>query len=483
MSETAVHPLWGSLALDRAGETSLQDQLVQFFREAILAGRLPAGRRVPSTRQLASEHGISRTTVVEAYERLSAEGYLVSKQGAGIFVCTTLPEDYLLRDTSEPDLQPPIVAPADESVVSPKMHRLPLAPGMPALDHFPWADWARVAAQVYRSRPVQALGYGDPSGEVELRQAIVEYVGAARGISCGADQVIIVSSSKHGVELAARTLASPGDKVWFEEPGHAVARDVLIAAGLHIVPTPVDERGMIVSEAMRYAPSARLALVTPSHQFPLGSTMSLDRRLELLQWASANGSWIIEDDHDGEYRYSGRPLAPLHTLDRANRVIYVGSFSNLLAPGLRMGYIIVPRRIASAFRWMRASLVPILSQLIVARFISSGRLASHLRRMRTLYESRRSALVSALHAQAAGILEIQETPQAGMRLVTSLLTEQDDVPAARRALAAGLFVGALSSYYSGPERKRGFVMGFASTPAEEMIPAVKKLVRAVIGTP
>ena len=482
MSHVLVHPLWGSLALDRSSATSLQDQIVGFFRDAILSGRLAGGRRVPSSRQLAAEHGVSRSTAVEAYDRLTAEGYLVPRAGSGLFVCHALPEDYLLRASPRASAAPIAVElPPGEIVVAfdPRKHRLPLTPGMPAIDHFPWKEWTRATAQILRERPSDALHYGDPRGEPVLRQAIAEYLAAARGIDCTADQIVVVSGSKQGLDMVAGVLGSPGDEVWFEEPGHAVCRQVLETANLVPVSIPVDRRGLIVSEARVRAPDARLALVAPSHQYPLGHTMSLDRRLELLQWAESTGGWIIEDDHDGEYRYSGKPLAPLHTLDRTGRVIYIGSFSNLLAPGLRMGYLVVPPELAGAFLMMRASMVPILVQLTVARFIASGRLSSHLRRMRGLHARRRTVLIEALESEAAGLLRVGEAPQAGMRVIAHLVSPQDDKLIAQRALDAGVYVHVLSTSYASSEPRRGLIVGFASTPEEQIPPAVRRLVEVV----
>ncbi len=482
MSNASIHPLWGSLALDRASVTSLQDQIVGFFRDAILSGRMPGGRRVPSSRQLATEHGVSRSTAVEAYERLTAEGYLTPKAGSGLFVCHTLPEDYLLQISPKAEAAPLAVElPAGEIIatIDQRRHHLPLTPGMPAIDHFPWKEWARTTAQVLRERPIDLLHYGDPRGERPLRQAIAEYLGAARGIDCTADQIVVVSGSKQGLDMVARIVGAPRGEVWFEEPGHAVSREVLESVNLVPVSIPVDRRGMIVSEALARAPAARLALVAPSHQYPLGYTMSVDRRLELLQWAESTGGWIIEDDHDGEYRYSGKPLAPLHTLDRTGRVIYIGSFSNLLAPGLRMGYLVVPPLLAGAFLMMRASMVPIMIQLTVARFIASGRLSSHLRRMRGLHARRRAVLIEAVEREAAGLLRLGQSPQAGMRVVAHLLAPLDDTLIARRALDAGVYVQVLSTCYASEQPRSGLIMGFASTPDEEIAPAVRRLAGAI----
>lgn len=477
MSDVAVYPLWGSLALDRGGRLSLQDQIVNYFRDAILSGRIPAGRRVPSSRQLVNEHGISRTTAIEAYDRLTAEGYLFSKDRSGLFVCETLPEHFFLRAPDRPSQ--PIAGAPEIATTFPQLdsrrHRLPLAPGMPAVDHFPWKEWSRLSAQVLRERPMDALHYGDPRGEPVLRSAIADYLGAARGISCTADQIIVVSSSKHGVEMAARALGSRGDKVWLEEPCHTVCRQLIEGAGLHHVSVPVDDKGLDIEEGQRRAPDARIALTSPSYQYPLGVTMSLNRRLELLHWAEMAGAWIIEDDHDGEYRYTGKPLAPLYTLDRSGRVFYIGSFSNLLAPGLRMGYIVTPPGLSGAFLVMGASLVPILIQLIVARFIASGRLSSHLRRMRSLHGQRRALLIDALKLHASGVLQVGKAPEAGVRLVAHLVSQGSDASVARRAVEAGLFPHPLSECYAGPGRRQGFILGFASTSEAEIEPAVRKL--------
>ncbi len=483
MLEIAVHPLWGSLALDRAARVSLQDQIVNHFRDAILSGRMPAGRRVPSSRQLASEHGISRMTAIEAYERLTAEGYLFARDRAGLFVCETLPEDFLFGEPDRKKRPQPVRDTNDDtsSVLpfDPRRHRMPLAPGMPAVDRFPWKHWSRLNAQMLRERPTEALYYGDPRGEFVLRSAIADYLAESRGINCAPDQIIVVGSSKHGIDIATQLLASPGDEVWLEEPGHPLSRKLMEGRGLVPVPVPVDDRGMDIAEARRRAPNARLALVSPSHQYALGVTLSLDRRLELLHWAEVSDGWIIEDDHDGEYRYSGHPIAPLYTLDRTARVIYIGSFSNLLAPGLRMGYLVAPPGLERSFMLMGASMVSLLEQIVVARFIAEGRLASHLRRMRGLHSRRRELLIGAINHHAPDVLEVGTAPEAGMRVTAHLLRPGDDEAMAERAAQAGIFVHPLSIYYAGAERRPGFIMGFASTPESEIEPAVRRLAQIV----
>jgi GntR family transcriptional regulator/MocR family aminotransferase len=486
MPGRSVLPLWNSLALDRSAGASLQDQIVGYFRAAVLAGRLEAGTRVPSSRALAVDHGIARITAVQAYERLVAEGYLVTRPGSGLFVAESLPE-HPVRPPARPrraGVKAPRLGASDRALSLPPrpLENLPLSAGLPALDRFPWSDWARITARLLRDRPHALLGYGDPRGERELRAAIAQYLAAGRGIACDPDQILVVAGSQQGIDLTARALAEPGDRVWVDEPGYPAGRAALRAAGFELVPVPVDGEGVDVASGIRLAPHARLALVAPSHQYPLGAIMSLRRRLALLDWAESADAWILEDDYDGDYRYSGRPLAPLYSLDRGSRVLYLGTFSKVLAPGLRLGYLVVPPDAIERFAALKAAAdrhAPGLLQLALARFIGEGRLAAHLRRMRTLYASRRAALLEAIAAEAGGLLEARGSPEAGLHLVARLRIRADDVAASRLALASRVHAAALSSYYAGSKRERGFVLGFAGTPEERMRGAVRTLVGAI----
>jgi GntR family transcriptional regulator/MocR family aminotransferase len=489
MPARPLSPLWNSLALDRRAAASLQDQIFAYFREGVLAGRLKAGTCVPSSRALASEHGVARITAVQAYERLVAEGYLVPRAGAGLYVTESAPELSLRpppapRREAKHGSEPRLGGRPAPYIRERPPGLLALSPGHPALDAFPWREWSRITARVHRERPAVALSYGDPRGAPELRKAIADYLGAARGIACAPDQVLVVSGSQQGIDLAARALAEPGDRVWCEEPGYPAGRAAFQAAALTTVPVPVDAEGIDVAAGARRAPKPRIAFVSPAQQYPLGGSMSLGRRLALLDWAERADAWILEDDYAGDYRYAGRPLAPLHTLDRGNRVLFLGTFSKVLAPGLRLGYLIVPQSVAARFAAFKGAAdrhPPGMTQLVLARFIAEGRLAAHLRRMRVLYAQRREALVAALRREAAGVLQAGDAPEAGLHLTARLVIDADDEAASNRALARGIHAPPLSAYYAGPKRERGFVLGFAATPAAQMPRAIRSLVASIRG--
>lgn len=478
--------LAASLTLDRRSTTSLQDQLVDFFRAAVLAGRLRPGTRVPSSRALAAEQRVARITVVQAYDRLVAEGFLVPRRGAGLFVAAGLPD--LQRAAAPPPpprpLPPPPTRP--DLKLAPRSYvRADLTPGLPALDLFPWTEWSRLTARVLRGRPLAALAYADPRGDAGLRQAIAAHLGGMRGISCDAEQIVVVAGSQQGIDLAARAVAGPGEACWYEEPGYPIGRAALQAAGLDVVPVPVDGDGLDVASGRLLAADARLALVAPAHQYPMGSTMTLARRLALLDWAEQAGGWIIEDDYDGEFRHGGRPLAPLHVLDGGRRVFHLGTFSKSLAPGLRLGYLIVPEPLVGRVAALKAAAdrsAPGLEQLVLAAFIAEGRFAAHLRRMRLVYAERQRCLLTALAADAAGLLDPGTVPEAGLHLGVLLRGPGDDVAIARAAGASGVGAVPLSTYYATAAARRGFVIGFGGTAAPRIAAAVHRLASAIIAS-
>ena len=470
MPQPSVHPPWGSFALDRRSGVPLQDQIADFFRSAIAEGRVAAGRRVFSSRQLATDFGVSRTTAVCAYDRLIAEGYFVTRPGAGVFVADVPPENFALaaKGRAGPTARLP-----DLTRVDMRNYLLPLAPGMPAIDRFPWSTWARLTSQVCHERPLNAVGYGDPQGELALRQTIVEYLAGTRGLLCDTSQVIVMAGSELTLEFVLRQIAIAGESAWVEDPAGTYMRTIPMKAGIVPVPIPVDLDGMDVAEGLRRAPKARLAMVSPTHQYPTGATMSMARRQALVDWSEAAGAWIFESEIDGDYRYTPQPLPPVYTLSRAQRVFYCGSLSKPLAPGLRTNYLVVPPSLVGDIS-LSTTLVPMLTQLVLARFNAEGHLALHMRRMRTLYARRRSALLEALRAQAADFLAVPHVPAGGLRVAATLKHDLDDLRISRKCLSVGLKVDPLSVCYAG-RGPSGLIIGFASTPEERIAAAVGTL--------
>ena len=477
--------LLGTLSLERTGAVPLQRQVYAALREAILAGRLPPGTRLPSTRTLANELGAARNTVVGAFEQLAAEGYVEARVGDGTRVATVLPETFLHARRSH--VVPPSSASAPNlsrrgrALVAvrrplPDVSRRAFQPGLPALDEFPRELWARLLGRRSRVPARGSLGYSHPAGLPSLRHAIAAYVGGARGVTCDADQVIVVAGAQAGLDLACRLLLDAGDAAWIENPGYLGARGALLGAGARLVPVPVDEEGIDV-EAGRHAGPARLVYVTPSHQFPLGATMSLARRLALLAWAAEAGAWVVEDDYDSEYRYSGRPIAAMQGLDPAGRVVYVGTFSKTMFPALRAGYLIVPPALVDAFGVavrLTGQQVPTADQAALGDFITEGHFAAHVRRMRALYAARREHLVASLRRRLSGILEVVPS-EGGMQLAATLPSGVDDVAASRAADAVGIVAPPLALYHLGTRRRRGLHLGYASVREREMGPAVERL--------
>jgi GntR family transcriptional regulator / MocR family aminotransferase len=476
--------------LDPARDLPLFRQLYGGIRDAVLGGRLPAGTRLPPSRGLATELGVSRNTVTLAYDQLVAEGYLRGRPRSGMQVATTLPPQAGPKPVRSPRarvLEPPRISARGLTIASAPMPGLaragtppaPFRPGVPALDLFPLRLWSRLVHRRLRRPP--PLGYGEPAGYAPLRAAIAEYVSAARGARCVADQVIVVNGSQQGVDLAARVLLDAGDEAWMEDPGYPGARAALLAAGATLVPVPVDDEGLRVAEGMKAAPRARLAYVSPSHQFPLGATMSASRRLELLRWAAQAGAWILEDDYDSEFRYSTRPLASLQGMDQDGRVVYIGTFSKTLLPALRLGYLVVPPGIAHTFRAVRAACdrhSPVLDQAVLADFMTEGHFARHVRRMRNLYAERQGVLVDAIQRSLGGRLEARATG-AGMHLVGWLKEGSDDGAVSARLWEAGIEAPALSRFGLVRPGRPGLLLGWAGYTPEAIERSVERLAAAL----
>lgn len=451
---------------DRSQTSPIYRQLYQRFRESIADGRLRPGDRVPAVRALAAELNLARGTVEAAYQLLIGEGYLIARGAAGTVVTPHLPA---LAAGAVPLPEP--AAPLASS------HRgtLPqaLQMGLPALDAFPRKLWTRLAGRQLRQAGLEGLVYPDPQGHAPLRAAIATYLGISRGITCRAEQVFVCAGYRACLDLIVHTLMQPGDRCWLEEPGYFMARHALQHAGMELVPVPVDDQGLDVAQGVERAPDARFAVVTPTHQSPLGVSLSLPRRLALLDWAACNQRWIIEDDYDSEYRYQGKPLPALKSLDQQGRVLYTGTFSKVLFPGLRLAYLVVPAEQSQAFARQADRLhnhCPQLLQATVTAFLNEGHFARHLNRMRQLYARRRRWLVDALQ-QAAGE-RLHLNPQAGGMHVLAGLPEGDDVAIARRARAQGLSIEPLSQWYLQETPRQGLVMGFTNVTRAEQASAL-----------
>jgi GntR family transcriptional regulator/MocR family aminotransferase len=475
--------------LDSAAPTPLFRQLYDGLRRSILDGTLASGMRLPATRGLAGDLGVSRNTVLNAYEQLLAEGYLEGKIGSGTYVSCTLPEDMIqVCGGGEPERPRPrkrrtlsrrgeLLARTSSSVSRFGGVPQPFRPGIPALDAFPFETWMRLVARHHRRPGPALLGYDHAAGHAPLRAAIAAHLGPARAVRCDPDQVIVTTGSQQGLDLIARLLLDPGDTAWVEDPGYPGARAALAGSGVELVPVPVDAEGLDVAAGAARCPDARLAYVTPSHQYPLGVTMSLCRRLALLEWAGRADAWLVEDDYDSEFRYAGRPLAALQGLDRGGRVIYLGTFGKPLFPSLRLGYLVVPPDLVDAFVAARAVIdrqAPSLTQAVVADFINEGHFLRHIRRMRTLYRERQETLLRAARRELEGLLEVGPC-ETGMHLVSWLPQGRDDVQASKAAARAGVEVPPLSAYCSERCRRGGLLLGYAGWEPRQIRDAVRRL--------
>ncbi|HEX8796907.1 MAG TPA: PLP-dependent aminotransferase family protein [Polyangiaceae bacterium] len=471
------------VAVDRRLQTPIYRQVYDGYRAAILDARLKPGQRLPSTRVVAQELQISRIAAVTAFSQLVAEGYVVSQGSAGSYVSNELPD--APRPRGRESSTQVVRAPGTRRLPKSRLAecggpwldlRGPFRTNQPAVEEFPAELWGRLVARHARRMPLRQMLYGDDMGLPALREALADYLGTVRSVACTADQIMVVTGSQQALTIAAHALLEPGDSVWIEDPGYGGAHDAFHLAGARIAGVPVDGDGLDVAAGMRRAPRARAAYVTPSHQYPLGMVMSAPRRLQLLEWARRRGAWLLEDDYDSEYRYDGQPLASLYGLDGDARVLYIGTFSKVLFPALRVGYLVVPRDLVPRLRRFREAIdvfPATLHQAVLADFIEEGHFARHLRRMRVIYAERRRALEAALTRELPSMRVVGEC--AGMHLVLMLPRGARDRELAVRAARSGLAVVPLSSCYSGPAREPGLVLGYGSTRTSEIADAVRRL--------
>jgi GntR family transcriptional regulator/MocR family aminotransferase len=470
------------LPVDRSSRVSLQQQIYDGLRNAMLTGLLRAGQRVPSTRALAADLGVSRLPVLTAYDQLLHEGYLEGRTGSGTFVTVSLPDD-ALHSVSAPSRSRSTSAtrPASIRRAPPRARdeggMRPFRVTLPALDQFPHAIWSRIVARHAHALSPAHMAYGDPAGIGSFRSAVAEHLRTARAVRCEADQILIVSGSQAALCICAAALFKRGDVVAMEEPGYPGARAALTTSGAVIAPVPIDHEGIDVTALNDLGSKARAAYVTPSHQYPMGTAMTATRRLELLEWAAQRSAWIIEDDYDSEFRYVSRPLGALQGMDSHERVIYIGTFSKVLFPSIRVGYIVVPPQLWDAFIQARDALdlfSPTLYQLALRDFIDEGHFSRHLRRMRALYMRRRAALLDGLAEHCADRLVVHNA-DAGLHITTLLPETDDDVSIVRHMASHGLAGAALSTCYSGDDRKSGLLLGFGGSDESSIAAATRTL--------
>jgi GntR family transcriptional regulator/MocR family aminotransferase len=495
MTRRGVHSPLAFLRLEGAG--TLTDRVFRAIRAGIIDGRLAAGQPVPSSRQLAADLGVSRKVVASAYGHLIDEGYLEGRHGAGTFVTTAVPDPRPLRaapvekESAAPRLRPsryaarvvelaPWPPPGSRGDAPP----LPLdfRYGVPALADFPQRIWSRLVSRRGQRMSLRSLGYGRTLGLPALREAVADYLARARGVTTAAEQIVIVNGSQQALDLLARLLVDAGDRVVCEEPGYQGARQVFQAAGAEIVPIGVDARGLRV-QGLPADRRTRLAYVTPSHQFPLGGVLPLERRLELLHWASASGAYLIEDDYDSEFRYEGRPVAAMQGLDRSGRVIYVGTFSKVLCPAMRLAYMVVPPGLAAsigALKFLIDYHTPTFEQEVLADFLVEGHFERHLRRCRRRNAARRDALLDAAARDLGDRVEIVGA-SAGVHAVMWLRQYHHSQIAAiaDEARQHGVGLYPVTPYYMRPPARAGLLLGYACLDEDDISRGIAVLARSL----
>ena len=465
------------LSLDVEGERGLANRLYGQLRTAVLEGRLGPGDKLPSTRELALSLALSRNTVGDAYERLAQEGFFNARRGAGTFVTCHGPE--VERKARRSPFAPPAISrwarrlSHSRSVVPGRELVHDFRPGLPDLPSFPIEIWRRLVAQNLRVLSNNLGAYGDSAGQPRLRDAIARYLSHSRAVLCSGKDVFICSGAQQALDLLGRILIEPGTRVAIEDPGYTPAVSVFRAMGAEILGVPIDGEGLVVDKLPQ---GAKVVYVTPSHQFPLGVTLSLARRKSLLTWAKKNGAVIIEDDYDSEFRFGGRPMESLQGLDRSGAVIYIGTFSKTLFPGLRLGYVVAPQWLQESFvaaKWITDRHTSALEQAVMADFIAGGHFGRHLRRMQRVYGERQRVLIDALGRWASKHISLFPS-YAGLHVSGSLATGFDVAELVRRAGEAGVGLYSTEPFYlATPEP--GLIFGYAACSIEDIQEGTRRL--------
>ena len=487
---------WGSALAEQQGTArlTLVEQLCALLREGIASGALKPGERLPATRDLMKGLDVSRNTALHAYEQLRVEGYLVSHVGSGTFVAQTTPESLLRapRASRASRVAAPTPARRREVVLSKGAQQVlahasaadrqwgAFMPGVPDVSQFPRAVYARILNRLWRHAQPEMLTYDTAGGAQPLKQALVDYLRVARSVQCTPGQILITEGVHQAVDLTVRTLVDPEDSVWMEDPGYwGIANVLRMSPGVEVVGRAVDDEGITLDEQ---ATPPKLICVTPSHQYPLGTVMSLARRKALLAYARKHGAWILEDDYDSEFRFASRPIPAMQGLEQDAPVIYIGTFSKTLFPGLRVGYMVLPPELVTPMRRMHAELYReghVVTQLALAELIREGHYAAHIRKMRVLYGRRREWLRTLILRYLGEEFLIEPDSQAGLQLVLRLPDHFDDVQLAQTLQSRGVLGRPLSRYYRSPEPAKGLLLGYAAIPEDTMQSAFFILLQAL----
>jgi GntR family transcriptional regulator / MocR family aminotransferase len=450
--------------LDPTATAPFYRQIYDRFRSAITGGLLKPGDRIPSARALTKELGLARGTIEAAYSLLAAEGYIQARGQAGTIVTPGLkPRTPIASALPQTNIGSAAASFRPDSI-------LPFQMGLPALDMFPRKIWARLGARCVRAMQPSDMAHPSVFGLQGLRTEIAAYLQVSRGIDCSPSQVFVTSGYRHTMELIAHALLKAGDRVWVENPGYPPTRELLGHLNIAAVPVTVDGEGMVISDGIRFAPRARAAVVTPAHQSPLSVSLSLPRRLALLDWAARNNAWVIEDDYDGEYRYVSRPLPALKSLDRDGRVLYAGTFSKVLLPSIRLAYLVVPEAQVERFEQIIQAFAggsPELTQAIVTGFITEGHFSRHIQRMRKLYAERREATVAGLQSVLGKHMRIDSQP-GGMHLILRLQGRRSDRRLASRMREDGLYAEALTDWTTGRDGASALLLSFTNIDSQRI---------------
>lgn len=481
-----------AIYLDRTSAIPIYQQLTEKIRLGVLEGTLQPNQKLPSSRSLAKSLAISRSTVTQSYEQLESEGYLETRRGSGTYICQQIPERWLNSETIAPVATKPQPQPClshfgsnllaiEHLQVSEPDDKISFRYGNPAIEYFPIQQWRKLLARHCDRSPTLLNYAADAAGYFPLRQEIANYLKRSRGVRCTPEQIIIVNGSQQALDLIARLLLDVGDWVAAEEPGYLGARECFLGQFANIQPIPVNSEGLDVAVLSNCQQKFKLVYVTPSHQFPTGVTMSLSQRIALLQWTEATETLIIEDDYDSEYRYESQPIPALQGMDRTDSVIYLGTFSKVLFPSLRIGYLVVPPdwiAVITKAKWLCDRFCPILEQYALTDWIAEGHFTRHIRRMRQLYDSRRQALIQALKYYFGERVTILGA-NAGIHVMVKIATNLSDELAVAKAAAAGIGIIPARKYYLQPQRQGEFIFGYAQLEIPQIEAGIEKLARVL----